>query len=123
VLSRQPTEVHVPVRSSFAALFGYVMPFWMAGSTVLTFLLLLTFAHFNKYAWRPAAIALIVQVLAVIFSLAGPVPINSQIAKWTTESLLRDCRAQEHLWDVYHWVRTCGLIAAFAILVVSTGHR
>jgi hypothetical protein len=31
-LNRQPLETHIPVRSSFAILFGRVMPFWMAGS-------------------------------------------------------------------------------------------
>ena len=42
-LDRQPLAVHIPVRSSFAALFGRVMPFWMAGSTLLNLLLLLRF--------------------------------------------------------------------------------
>ena len=42
---------------------------------------------------------------------------------WTPESLPNDWKAQEHRWDLYHWVRTCGLIAAFAVLVVSVGLR
>jgi len=63
------------------------MPFWMAGSTVLNLLLLLPFEHLNQSAWRLAAIALTIQVSAVLFSLAGPVPINSRIAKWRPESL------------------------------------
>ena|ERR1700690_429792 len=121
--NRQPTDIHVPVRSSFATLFGHVMPFWMAGSTLLTFLLLLPFEHLNKYAWRLAAFSLSVQILACLFSLAGPVPINNRISKWTTESLPRDWKAQEYRWDLFHWIRTGGLIAAFAILVVSVGFR
>jgi hypothetical protein len=35
VLQRQPLETHVPVRSALAVLLGRVMPFWMAGSTLL----------------------------------------------------------------------------------------
>ena len=33
VLNRQPLETHIRIRSSMAALFGRVMPFWMVGST------------------------------------------------------------------------------------------
>ena len=38
MLNRQPLEVHVRMRSSLAALLGRVMPFWMAGSTLLNLL-------------------------------------------------------------------------------------
>jgi uncharacterized membrane protein len=122
-LNRQPQEVHTLMRSSLAGLFGRVMPFWMAGSTLLNALLLLPFAHLDKAGWNLAAIALAIQVLAVVFSLIGPVPINNRIAKWTPESLPRDWRTQESRWDFYHWLRTCGLVAAFALLVVSVGVR
>ena len=49
-LSRQPLEAHVFVRSALAALFGRIMPFWMAGSTILNLLLLLPFGHLNDSA-------------------------------------------------------------------------
>ncbi len=122
-LNRQPVEVHALMRSSFAVLLGRVMPFWMVGSTLLNVLLLLPFAHLDKKAWHLAAVALTIQILAVVFSLVGPVPINNRIAKWTPESLPADWRSQEHRWDIYHWLRTCGLIAAFAVLVFSIGVR
>ena len=120
-LNRQPPETHILVRASFAALFGRVMPFWMAGSVLLNLLLLLPFEHLNGYARRLAAIALVVQVVAVVFSLVALVPINNRIAKWTPKSLPDDWRAQEHRWDLYHWLRTCGLVVAFAILTLSIG--
>src|SRR5271169_6536564 len=82
MLNRQPLEVHVPMRSSFAILFGRVMPFWMVGSTLLNLLLLLPFERLNELAWRLAAIALAIQIFAVVLSLVGPVPINNRIAKW-----------------------------------------
>lgn len=122
-LNRQPLDVHIPVRSSFATLFGRVMPFWMTGSTLLNVLLLLPFAHLGRGAWRLAAVALSIQVCAVLFSLVGPVPINSRIAKWTPRSLPESWRAQERRWDFYHWLRTCGLVVAFAMLVLSVGVR
>lgn len=118
-LNRQPLETHVLVRASFAALFGRVMPFWMAGSLLLNLLLLLPFAHLSSSAWRLAVIAFAIQVLAVVFSLVAPVPINNRITKWTPQSLPRDWKAQEHRWDLYHWLRTCGLIGAFAVLALS----
>ena len=117
--SRQPLEIHIRLRSSLAALLGRVMPFWMTGSTLLTLLLLLPFAHLSDPAWRFSAIAFGIQVFAVLFSLVGPVPINNRIMKWTPESLPSDWRSQEHRWDLYHWVRTAGLIVAFALLVFS----
>jgi uncharacterized membrane protein len=122
-LNRQPLQAHILMRSSLAALFGRVMPFWMAGSTLLNLLLLLPFEHLNKSAWFLAAIAFAIQVFAVVFSLVAPVPINNRIAKWTPASLPNDWKAQERRWDSYHWFRTCGLILAFAILVLSVGVR
>ena len=123
MLNRQPLEVQVRMRASLAALFGRVMPFWMAGSTLLNLLVLLPFEHLNESAWRFAAVAFAIQVVAVVFSLVGPVPINNRIAKWTTESLPEDWQAQEHRWDQYHWLRTSWLIVAFAVLVLSVRAR
>jgi len=120
-LNRQPLESHILVRSSFATLFGRVMPFWMTASTLLNLLLLLPFAHLNSVAWRFAAIAFVIQVLAVVFSLIAPVPINNRIARWTPTSLPNDWKAQENRWDLYHWLRTCGLVSAFVILALSLG--
>jgi hypothetical protein len=99
------------------------MPFWMAGSTLLNVLLLLPFERLNNSAWHLATAALAIQVLAVVFSLIAPAPINARIAKWTPESLPQDWSAQEKRWDVYHSVRTCGLVLAFALLPLSIGAR
>jgi Domain of unknown function (DUF1772) len=118
-LNRQPLEAHILVRSSLAALLGRVMPFWMAGSVLLNVLLLLPFAHLDQSAWRWAAIALAIQLIAVVFSLVAPVPINNRIAQWMPKSLPADWQAQEHRWDLYHWCRTGGLVVAFAILTLS----
>ena len=121
--NRQPLAAHIALRSGFATLFGRVMPFWMTGSTLLNGLLLLPFAHLAKPAWKLAGIAFTIQVLAVLFSLVGPVPINNRIAKWTPANLPGDWQAQENRWDAYHGFRTLGLIAAFALLVLSVRGR
>jgi len=121
-LNRQPLEVHIPVRASLATLFGRVMPFWMATSTLLNLLLLLPFEHLGVLARHLAAIAFVIQVFAILFSLVGPVPINNRTRLWTPANLPSDWKAQERRWDLYHWIRTCSLIVAFALLVVSALH-
>jgi uncharacterized membrane protein len=118
-LNRQPLEVHIPMRSSLAALLGRVMPFWMSGSTLLNLLLLLPFVHLSGPARRFAAVAFVLQILAVLFSLVAPVPINNRIAKWTVTSLPENWKAMERRWDVYHSLRTGALIVAFAHLALS----
>ena len=123
VLKKQPLETHILVRSSLAVLLGRVMPFWMAGSTLLSLLLILPFEHLKESAWRLAAVAFAIQVLAVVFSLVAPVPVNNRIAKWTPKSIPEDWNAQEHRWDIYHFIRTCGLIVAFALLSLSFSAR
>ena len=122
-LNRQQLETHTLLRSSFAALFGRVMPFWMVGSALLNLLLLLPVGQLSSTSWRLAAIAFVIQVLAIAFSLVGPVPINNRIAKWTPQSLPRDWQSQEHRWDLYHWFRTGGLIIAFVVLVFCVAVR
>lgn len=118
-LNRQATAAHIPVRSALASLLGHVMPFWMSGSALLNLLLLFPVGHLNESAWRLAAIAFAIQVVAILFSLVGPVPINNRIATWTPESFPENWRAQEHRWDTYHWLRTCALVGAFILLVLS----
>ena len=122
-LHRQPLEVHIPMRASLAKLLGRVMPFWMAGSTLLNVLLLLPFERLHGSAWQLAAIALGIQVLAVPFSLIFPVPINNRIARWAFESLPPDWKSQESRWDAYHRFRTLGLVLAFALLTLSLAVR
>jgi hypothetical protein len=99
------------------------MPFWMAGSAVLNLMLLPPFEQLNKSALNLATIAFVIQVVAVVFLLVGPIPNNNRIAKWKPESLPVDRRVQEHCWDLYHWLRTCGLVVAFSVLVLSVGAR
>lgn len=122
-LNRQALEVHIPVRAAFAKLFGRVMPFWMAGSTLLNLLLLMPFEHLQGSGWRLAAIALGIQVLAVVLSLIFPVPINNRIMRWTVYSLPADWKVQERLWDSYHLFRTLGLCVGFVLLTISLALR
>ena len=122
-IGAQSLEVHVLVRATLAKLLGRVMPFWMAASTLLNLALLFPFEGLNPTAWHWAAVALIIQLFAVVFSLIAPVPINNRIAKWTPQSLPTNWRSEERRWDVYHALRTFGLIVAFVALAFSTALR
>ncbi len=122
-LNRQPLEAHILVRSSFAAMLGRVMPFWMAGSTLLNLLLLMPFVHLSSTAWRFAAVAFAIQIGSVVFSLIFPVPINNRIAKWTPQTLPSDWSVLEHRWDLYHSFRTAWLVVAFALLALVLATR
>lgn len=118
-LSRQPLDVHIPVRSSFAVLFGRIMPFWMTLSALLNLILLLPFEQLPTPAWHLVATAFAIQVLMILFSLVAPVPINNHIKTWTLSSLPMNWRVMEHRWNVYHWIRTLLLVAAFALLALG----
>jgi uncharacterized membrane protein len=98
------------------------MPFWMSASTLLNLLLLFPFAHLGVLSTRLAQIAFAIQVFAVVFSLAGPVPINNRIKLWTPANLPANWQSQERRWDLYHWVRTVALIVAFVLLVLGALH-
>lgn len=87
-------------------MFGRVMPFWMAGSTLLNLLLVLPFQHGDSIPWRLNAVAVAIHISAMVFSVIGPVPINNRIATWTPASLPADWKQQERRSDYYHWART-----------------
>ncbi len=121
-LSRQEAATHIPIRAALAKRFGEVMPFWMAASTFLNLLLLLPVAHVYPpyyFGWKLAAASAAIQVAAVLFSLAALVPINNRITHWTPQNVPDDWAALERRWDTYHWIRTCGLILAFALFTFS----
>jgi Domain of unknown function (DUF1772) len=122
-LNEQPAEIHIPVRAALARLLGRVMPVWMPISAVLNLVVLLPFEHLSHPAWHLAVVAFCLQLVACVFSLIFPVPINNRIMRWTSETLPSDWKRQEHRWDVYHLSRTFVLIAAFAILTLSLALR
>lgn len=121
-LSRQSPDIHIPVRATLATVLGRVMPFWMTGSTLLNLLLLFPFAHLGVLAGHLAQSAFAIQLLAILFSVGGPVPINNRIKLWTPANLPPNWRAQERRWDIFHAIRTLALIVAFLLLVLAALH-
>ena len=78
-LSRADHERFLPAIQVLAALFGKIMPFWMA-ATVLLHLILLGLSWDWPAAHTVLLLAATLLWLAIIvFSLIGPVPINDQV--------------------------------------------
>jgi hypothetical protein len=99
VLNRQPLETHIRVRSSLTALFGRVMPFWMATSTALSLLLLLPFAHLTGMAWRWSAILPAYLRLARTFNVTLADLLTGKVSPGEFKSL--------NFEDVPHWRNLC----------------
>lgn len=119
ILNCQPLEVHIPVRASLAVAFGKILALWMVVSALLNLILLLPFEHLPVPAWHLVATAFAIQVLMILFSLFAPFPINNSIKTWTPSTLPPNWQAMEHRWNIYHWIRTLLLIAAFALLALG----
>jgi hypothetical protein len=119
VLARTDHERFLPAIQVFAALFGNVMPFWMAATLVLHLVLL-------GFSWNwPAAStvllasATLLWVAIIIFSLIGPVPINNRVKAWDLRQLPGDWREQRRRWDRLHAARVILIALAFLALVLS----
>ena len=119
VLARIDHERFLPAIQVFAALFGKVMPFWMAATLVLHLALL-------GLSWRwPAAstvllaAATLLWVAIIIFSVVGPVPINNRVKAWDLHHLPTDWREQRRRWDRLNAVRVILIALAFLALVLS----
>jgi uncharacterized membrane protein len=67
-----------------------------------------------------AGAALVLMVIAMIFTLIVNVPIDRQIQSWTTATLPPDWNAIRDRWEFYHGVRTLVSLVALACLFAST---
>lgn len=117
ILDRLPNNGGLAARGDGARLLGRVMPFWYIGSVVLA-------AVWATLAWGDAGAGLVVTattllVLSVVLSIALLVPINSRVARWTSDSVPTDWRRQLGRWDRFHYLRVGIIIAAFALLVIG----
>ena len=118
-LSRTQHERFLPAIQVFAALFGKIMPFWMA-ATVLLHLILLGLSWDWPAAHTVLLLAATLLWLAIIvFSLIGPVPINDQVKAWDTQKLPPDWQEQRRRWDRLNAIRVVMIALAFLALILS----
>jgi uncharacterized membrane protein len=118
-LSRTDDERFLTAIQIFARLFGKLMPFWMA-ATSLCHILLLVFS----WSWPATStvllfIATLLWLIVIIFSLIGPVPINDRVKAWDIRSLPSDWREQRRRWDQLNAIRIVMIATAFVALIGS----
>lgn len=99
------------VRRGGSRWLGLLMPFWYLGSLAA----LVAVAITSRAGLVTAAVALMVVV--VVLTVAVLVPINSRVARWTTDADVD--RTLTGRWDRYHWLRVAILAVIFALLAIS----
>ena len=117
IFNRLANNAGLEARSDGARVLGRVMPFWYLGSLVLA-------AVWTLQVWgRPqallVAVATALLVVSVVMSITLLVPINAQVARWSTEGVPVDWRQQVGRWEGFHYVRVGLIVAAFALLVLA----
>ena len=118
-LTRTDHERFLPAIQVFAALFGKVMPFWMAATLILHLALLGLSWHWPAASTVLLAVATLLWVVIIIFSVVGPVPINDRVKAWNPQQLPADWREQRRRWDRLHMARVILVALAFLALVLS----
>ena len=118
-LARTDHERFLPAIQVFAALFGKVMPFWMAATLILHLALLGLSWHWPAASTVLLAVATLLWVVIIIFSVVGPVPINDKVKAWNPQQLPADWREQRRRWDRLHVARVILIALAFLALVLS----
>ena len=120
-LARTDHERFLPAIQVFAALFGRVMPFWMAATLILHLALLGLSWHWPAQSTVLLTAATLLWVAIIIFSLLGPVPINNRVIAWDLRQLPTDWREQRQRWDRLHAARV--VLIALAFLALVLGYR
>ena len=118
-LTRTDHERFLPAIQVFAALFGKVMPFWMAATLILHLALLGLSWHWPAASTVLLAVATLLWVVIIIFSVVGPVPINDRVKAWNPQQLPADWREQRRRWDRLNMARVILIALAFLALVLS----
>ena len=118
-LSRTDAERFLPAIQVFAKLFGTIMPFWMAGTALFHLILLVVAWNWPAISTVLLLVATLLWLVAIIFSLVGPVPINNRVKAWDLRNLPPDWRDQRRRWDQLNAIRVVIIAAAFVALLVS----
>ncbi len=118
-LRRMPDNLYAPARRSFAALFGRAMPFWYVAVFLLTAAVTWIGPPLSTVDGKLLLASLILWLLAIVYTLIFPAPLNSKIAHWQLQSLPADWKAQGVRWDHYHALRMVMLVAALTCSVVA----
>ena len=118
-LSRTQHERFLPAIQVFAALFGKIMPLWMAATLLLHLILLCLIWHWPALSTVLLLAATLLWVVIIVFSLFGPVPINDRVKTWDIQKLPPDWQEQRRRWDRLNAIRVVMIALAFLTLILS----
>ena len=119
MLHRLPDDAHVPARRAFAKLFGQVMPFWYAAVLLLSIAVTWIGPSFHSTAGRFLLTASLLWLVAIVYSVILPAPLNARIAAWNLQDLPASWRTDCQRWDRLHAIRMGILMAALVCQVVG----
>jgi len=119
-LRKLPEGQHASARRAFALLFGRAMPFWYAAVLVLTAWAAWIGPPLRSVNGKLLVAAAILWLLAIVYTLIFPAPLNSKIGHWQLDRLPPEWRAQGVRWDRYHAVRMVVIVAALVCLVAGS---
>ena len=113
-LAKLPDMVHATAAKALARLLGRVMPFWYALVAILTVTEALLHRPFLQAPGLFFLISSALWVSSIVYTIAGPVPINNRIAAWPLERLPGNWRQDRERWDQLHRFRVILLLIALA---------
>ena len=116
-MSKLDEEPQAKALSLFAALLGFIMPFWYSINLVL--LIAEAIVRRHTPALTPLTIAASLWVFIIIVTIAVLVPINDRIAKLQTTALPADWQQAHSRWNTLHHVRVALLILAFVLALYA----
>jgi hypothetical protein len=118
-LYRLPDAVHASAARAFARLFGRVMPPWYALTLILTLINLWRFWNSTDATRQLLLTSAILWIVAILYTLIFPLPINNRIARWDLAALPSNWLDDRRRWDGYHRLRVAILLAALLCLILG----
>jgi hypothetical protein len=121
-LAKLPDMVHAMAAKALARLLGRVMPFWYALTLILTATEALLHRPLLQTPGLFFSLSSALWVLSIVYTIAGPVPINNRIAAWPLDRLPGNWRQDRESWDRLHRFRVVLLFAALVFQLLGAAH-
>jgi uncharacterized membrane protein len=117
LLLRLPAGPSIEARADSGRVLGRVMPFWYAGTLILT--AGLAAATWDGRAFGAAVTAAALLAVSVVMSVTLLVPINNRSVTWTAGDHPADWREQQQRWDRLHYARLAIIVTGFVLTLVA----
>jgi uncharacterized membrane protein len=118
VLSRIDDSAHAEAVKPLARLLGQVMPFWYPGA-LLSLIAVVLSRPYGTASWWTSLSSATLFAGSIVYSLVGPVPINTRVAAMQLDALPLDWKRDRRRWDQLHQIRVVVLMVASALLVIA----